>query len=912
MALRGERYLRKSNEGLAKFIVDELPYLDYHETLRFYAAALPHMSVEDSALLGCNDRYYLLTGLLSRTDALHPWLFDRCREVEAQPDDHLDLWAREHYKMLPLKLPVPTPSGWQPHGDLKAGDWVFGPDGQPTRVIATTPVFTDGEAYEMTFDDGTVIRAGAEHLWSVERRTRKRVPGMYDKDVSEGQKRQYRETVVISTREIAQHGHQQDNRLAVRVNDALVMPDAILPIEPYVLGAWLGDGFSASGRICGMDDEVFREVERCGFDVTEYRGEAGKHPDYRVASIRGLGALLRGLVLIDNKHIPVFYQRASARQRLELLRGLMDTDGHCNTRGTATFVNKNERLIDSVFELALGLGLKPRKYTYDVEHGRYWQLAFQAYQELNPFRVARKAARAKAGSRPKPRRYIVSCVPIEPEPMSCIQVDRPDGLYLAGREMVTTHNSTLITYAGAIQETLIDPEITIGIFSNTKKIAEKFVVQIKEEFERNEGLKATYADVLWDNPTTQAPLWSADKGIVVKRRSNPKEPTIEACGLAQGMPTGRHFRLRIYDDVVTPESVTNEEMIKKTTEKWELSSYLAGGERRKWYIGTRYHYGDTYGVILTRNGATPRVYPATDDGKLEGKPVFLSAEKWAIQKNENRSTIAAQMLQNPLQGKEQTFQAGWLRGYELRPRTLNVYIMGDPSKGRTKTSDRTAIAVVGIDTAGNKYLLDGVRHRMQMAERWKTLKGLYQKWSRAKGVQSVSVGWERYGQQTDDEYFLEQMEREGFSFPIEELAWPREGGASKKDRVERLEPDFRNERFYLPAQVWERGGVGACLWSVDVERNKTVLRKIQQPTKTVAKAEAAGEGYLVVKPIVRKDEDGNLYDVTMALMEEMLFFPVGQHDDLVDATSRIYDLSPVRPSIHEIHAASEDEGFPDA
>src|ERR1700722_5931554 len=96
--LRGTRYLTKANEALARFITTRLRYLDYYETLDFYAKIVPKLDHMGRALLGCNDRFYLLTGLLHRRDALHPWLFARCREVEANPDGHIDLWARFHYK----------------------------------------------------------------------------------------------------------------------------------------------------------------------------------------------------------------------------------------------------------------------------------------------------------------------------------------------------------------------------------------------------------------------------------------------------------------------------------------------------------------------------------------------------------------------------------------------------------------------------------------------------------------------------------------------------------------------------------------------------------------------------------------------------------------------------------------------
>jgi hypothetical protein len=139
------------------------------------------------------------------------------------------------------------------------------------------------------------------------------------------------------------------------------------------------------------------------------------------------------------------------------------------------------------------------------------------------------------------------------------------------------------------------------------------------------------------------------------------------------------------------------------------------------------------------------------------------------------------MLLNPVAGQEQMFRIEWNRPYEVRPSVLNIYIMGDPSKGKNKTSDRTAIAVVGIDQHNNKYLLDGYCHRMPQSERWKCLKSLYVKWSAMPGVQSITVGWETYGLQTDHEYFIERMreEKDAPVFTVAELNWVREGQQSK-------------------------------------------------------------------------------------------------------------------------------------
>ena len=197
----------------------------------------------------------------------------------------------------------------------------------------------------------------------------------------------------------------------------------------------------------------------------------------------------------------------------------------------------------------------------------------------------------------------------------CREVEaQPDGyIDIWSREHYT---STLITFAGGIQEMLKDPEITVGLFSHTKPIAKGFLAQIQRELESNLNLIHTFPDILWENPARDAQSWSLDAGLIVKRQGNPKEATFEAHGLVDGQPTSKHFQLLIYNDVVTRESVNTPEQIQKTTEAWELSDNLGVAGGRKWIEGTRYHYADTYSAIIERGAARARIYPATDDGTL--------------------------------------------------------------------------------------------------------------------------------------------------------------------------------------------------------------------------------------------------------------------------------------------------------
>lgn len=398
--------------------------------------------------------------------------------------------------------------------------------------------------------------------------------------------------------------------------------------------------------------------------------------------------------------------------------------------------------------------------------------------------------------------------------------------------------STIITYALTIQDILNDPEITVGIFSHTRPIAKGFLRQIMREFEGNEDLKRLYPDVLWENPRKQAPKWSEDDGIVVRRKTNPKESTVEAWGLTDGQPTSKHFKRPVYDDTVTRESVTTPEMIKKVTEAWELSLNLhsEGGEAR--YIGTRYHYNDTYATMIARGSVKPRIYPATADGKVEGEPVLLSRERLAEKRRDmGPYTFGCQMLQDPKADETQGFKEEWLKYYRA-PVTgdgMRKIILVDPaSDKKKKDNDYTCMWVIGLNSDRCIYVLDIVRDRLNLTERSNLLFSLHLRW------QPEQVGYEQYGMQSDIAHVKSEMERRVYHFEITELG----GSMPKNDRIRRLIPKFEQGMIRLPDALHRMNYEG------------------------------------------RHDELVNLF-----INEEYKAFPVAPHDDMLDALSRMCDES---------------------
>ena len=244
------------------------------------------------------------------------------------------------------------------------------------------------------------------------------------------------------------------------------------------------------------------------------------------------------------------------------------------------------------------------------------------------------------------------------------------------------------------------------------------------------------------------------------------------------------------------------------------------------------------------------------------------------------------MLQNPIAGQQAMFDVTDLQEFEVRPATLNIYILVDPARSMKKGSANTAIAVLGIDSARNKYLLDGVNHRMNLSDRWAAVRDMRRIWLNQPGVQMISVGYEAFGAQADLDYFYERMEVETNSFPIVELKWPRDGEGSKDDRVQRLGPDFRSHKFFIP-------------------------KDCPQLTSHQSVVKDAGQPYRIAKNIRKKDSDGNIYDLTKHFKEQVMFYPFAPLKDLIDAASRVYDLDP-RPPVLIEEGALEPEHYADS
>jgi len=346
-------------------------------------------------------------------------------------------------KRLALTTRIPTPTGWTTMGEIQVGDQVFDRHGAICHVTAVTEVELAPESRRIHFGNGVTLDADVDHQWLASSVSMRRY------------KKGFRVVTTAEMEHTLRAERDQRCNWAVPVTDPIQCPARSLPLDPYLLGIWLGNG-STDGSLLTLNRhdhvEIGGRLREGGWIVTyppsaDAPGCVGMTP-------LGLSVILREMGLLGFKHIPEPYLRASVEQRRELLRGLLDTDGSCGERGMVELSFTCKPLVNGAMELIRSLGLKLHEVNEGVATlegritGPLWRMTFQA--PWNPFFVSRKATKWVPALTSRSRlRYIEAIERIDPIPMRCIAVDSPDCTYLAGEDMVVTHNTTLCFLAMA-------------------------------------------------------------------------------------------------------------------------------------------------------------------------------------------------------------------------------------------------------------------------------------------------------------------------------------------------------------------------------------------------------------------------------------------------------------------------------
>ena len=552
-------------------------------------------------------------------------------------------------KALPIDTPIAVPGGWKLIGDLEVGDVVIGGDGVPTRVSYVSQIWNDHDVFEFEFDDGTSIRSDADHQWSawtVHDRSGGRPPR------------------TVTTRQIIDRFRTPGGLSMWRIplTGAVEHPHRDLVVDPYVLGVWLGDGDSNGARItCHIDDAeiVDRCIEleggRCGKRTFDARtsgvftqvvgGVTDKHASLDERNLRGR---LRRLGVLGNKHIPQDYLTASKEQRLDLLRGLMDTDGYIDRRGVIEFCTTSENIAVGVLELARSLGVKPvmtagRATIKGVDKGPKYRVCWS--NPLPVFNLSRKANRlqswigrrsaqaeslaVKRGRKRMQRntwdcRVITGWRQVERVPVRCIAVEAAHHTFVATRQYILTHNTTQVR-GRLLFEIGKDPDRTfIAYVSASEDHPKKQAASMMEMIEKNVRLRHVFPRL-----AKSRERWSP-KAFKVDRGSMAPEPTMQVYGL-YGNILGARKNIILIDDICTFINT----LTKASREKmagW-MSSVLSRlkGEVKVICIGHIWADDDLLMTLVRKHGFAYARYEAIrtrEDGSEE--PVFprvLPADK---------------------------------------------------------------------------------------------------------------------------------------------------------------------------------------------------------------------------------------------------------------------------------------------
>lgn len=336
-------------------------------------------------------------------------------------------------KLAPLDSRLLTPLGWIEMGDIKLGDNVIGVDGNATKVVGVYPQGIK-DIYKITFTDGSSTECGLEHLWKV-------------LSIANGKRDGWR---IKTTGEILDLGIKSvggHNKWKIPLVKPVNFSEKDLPIAPYTLGVMIGDGGMTNRRCVlyvGNDDQdIIENVKDDGYSFSYIRTAPGcirytiDNNKHRIMSlVEGLKLHIKS----GKKFIPEIYKWGSIRQRWELLRGLMDTDGSCIKNRTIYHTTSN-RLADDIVYLVRSLGGVAIKHEYDRTYENK-SVEYQVNVKMLecPFKCIRKSSEWSPAKRNKPIRSIESIEYVGKKEARCIAVESKDHLYVTD-DFIVTHNT---------------------------------------------------------------------------------------------------------------------------------------------------------------------------------------------------------------------------------------------------------------------------------------------------------------------------------------------------------------------------------------------------------------------------------------------------------------------------------------
>lgn len=690
-----------------------------------------------------------------------------------------------HGKQLADSTKVLTTRGWSTHGELQVGDEVFHPSGQPVRVEAVSDKTPSD--YVVTLTDGSCIRCHANHEWVVYDRPRRKwitVETRWFTDTTRhGVQRK------LSTGPIGKRGGRYKYQLPAIA--AVQYPEATLPMPPYVLGAWLGDG--SRGKPCITHDindaAVAQAIAQYGYEITSVctHPQTGVKTTYfsspKIGALSCFREQLRSLGLDDGaKFIPEMYLRSSMAQRLALLAGLMDTDGHNDgVTGRCRIVTADEALASSLADLCTGLGFRPYVTTTTPTlstsgiQGKKacYTVGFQPTMDI-PCVLPRKRPTRVISQ----RRVAIQSVEYRPngEQGHCIEVSSADGLYLAGDRLTPTHNSALASVGFPGWHLGNYPEHEVMACSYNSALAMSFSRKVRN-LVREPAYQVVFDDMRLDPDSQSVETWHTTEGGMYA-----------ALGVG-GPATGRGAHVLLIDDPVKNRAEAESETSRDAVWDWYTSTAytrLAPGGGVI-VILTRWHDDDLAGRLLRAQkdgGDQWRVisYPAVAevDEPYRNRGEALHPARYNLEALERIKRAVgprdwqALYQQNPVADDGDYFTKNMISYYSQADLpdwdSMRFYTCWDLAIGQKDMNDWSVGITVGMDRKDDLYIIDIQRGRWGTLELADKILDVYETW------RSSITGIERGQIEMAIGPFLDKRKRERSlpSFAYEPLS-PRRG-----------------------------------------------------------------------------------------------------------------------------------------
>lgn len=364
------------------------------------------------------------------------------------------------YKGLALDTPIPTIKGFILMENIQIGDVIYDGNGYPTEVEHVSEVHHN-PCYKIKFDTNEELICDHEHKWLI---TERITSGVFNT-------KSYKVSYIEKEYTTEQLLNKKNKNEILRISCTSIKNEIKnLPLDPYVLGVWLGDGSKQCGALTNMNDDTWLEIENRGYTLGKdiSQGGSGKA---QTKTILKIYPILKKLNLINNKHLPELYLTASYEQRLDLLRGLMDSDGYYNTKRKSCIVNTTQKWqADAIVQIASSFGIKTTlHYTYTT-YNKIKKPAYQAtfrVDTYSPFLTRNKNVHLEMKSSNKytkdSYRLIKSIELIPTVATKCLSVKSKTHSYLAGKNYIKTHNTNKeiktegFTNWEGITEKMLDP-----------------------------------------------------------------------------------------------------------------------------------------------------------------------------------------------------------------------------------------------------------------------------------------------------------------------------------------------------------------------------------------------------------------------------------------------------------------------